>query len=263
MSKERTALITGAGKGIGRGIALELAKAGFNIAGLDLVFEPQNRESGLFEVENRVRELGREFLALHGDISAIEHHGRIIGEVLSRFKTIDVLVNNAGTGPEKRTDILETTPESFDRLMAVNARGPFFFTQAVVSAMLEQRKKTHPSGSCIIFIGSISAEVSSLSRAEYCISKAALSQTARLFAHRLAEHGIAVYEIRPGIIKTDMTAPVRQKYDRMIRGGLVPQGRWGLPEDVGRAAAALAAGCFTYATGISIEMSGGMNIRRL
>jgi 3-oxoacyl-[acyl-carrier protein] reductase len=263
MTKKPVALITGAGRGIGRGIALELANSGFDIAGVDIVFEPDNKKSGLFEVKDQVDKLGADFLPLQGDISVLDDHEKTFHEALGHFGRLDVLVNNAGVAPLTRQDILETTPESYDRLIQINARGTFFFTQRAARLMIQQVKESPGPKPAIIFITSISASVSSPSRAEYCISKAAMSMTAALFADRLAESGINVYEVRPGIIQTDMTAPVREKYDKLIAEGLVPQRRWGYPEDVGKAVVALAKGFFPFSTGLILEVSGGMNIRRL
>lgn len=263
MSQRLCALVTGAGQGIGRGIALELCREGFDIAGVDIVYEPENDKSGLFEVKARAEEIGAEFLPVRGDIADLHTHAGILERILARFRKIDLLVNNAGVAPLVRLDILETTAESFDRVLGVNTRGPFFFTQKVARQMVAQVKDKAEPRPVIIFITSISASVSSPSRAEYCISKAALSQAATLFADRLAEFGINVYEIRPGIIRTAMTAPVQEKYNRLIAEGLVPQKRWGYPEDVGKAVVALARGYFPYSTGLVLEISGGMNIRRL
>ncbi|MBN2244321.1 MAG: 3-ketoacyl-ACP reductase [Candidatus Aminicenantes bacterium] len=266
MKKRPVAIVTGAGRGIGRGIVISLAENGFDIAGNDIIWEPDNEQTGLFEVKRRVEELSVNFLPVKGDVSSLSDHDSLIIKTVESFGRIDVLVNNAGIAPLIRMDMLQATPESYDRLMAVNTRGPFFLTQKVAAHMIEQKKKENkipdisPS---IIFISSISAYVSSPSRAEYCISKAALSQAARLYADRLSEYGINVYEVRPGIIQTDMTASVKEKYDKKIAGGLIPQGRWGKPEDVGRAVAALARGDFAYSTGMIIEISGGMNISRL
>ncbi len=257
------AVVTGAGQGIGRGIVLALAREGYDIAGIDILFDPRNRKKGLFEVKEKVEKLRRRFLPIAGDIARLEDHDRVLDAAFGKFGAIDVLVNNAGVAPAKRVDILETTPESYDRLLGVNARGPFFLTQNAARRMAA-RKDARPSPPpSIIFITSISAVVSSTSRAEYCVSKAALSMTAALFADALADKGINVYEVRPGIIATDMTTGVKDKYDRLIAGGLVPQGRWGLPDDVGRAVAALVRGAFAFSTGAVVEVSGGMNIRRL
>jgi len=263
MNAKPVALTTGAGRGIGRAIVLELARRGFDIAANDIVFEPADRTRGLFEVKERAERFGARVLAAGGDIASLDDQERLLAEVLGAFGRIDVLVNNAGVAPEKRMDLLETQPESYDRVLAVNARGAFFLAQRVAREMIRQREAGEAGPLSIIFITSISAVVSSPSRPEYCVSKAALSQTAALFADRLAGHGIAVYEVRPGIIRTDMTATVKDKYDRLIAEGLVPQGRWGEPEDVATAVAALASGAFAYSTGAVIEVSGGMNIRRL
>ena len=263
MNRKPVALITGAGRGIGRAIALELANSGFDIAGLDIVFEPENKRTGLFEVKEVLGALGAGFLPLQGDVSDLAAHEKILGEAIAHFGRIDLLVNNAGVGPLVRLDLLETTPESFDRVFSINARGAFFFTQRAAKLMIAEVKKSPDPKPKIVFITSISASVSSPSRAEYCISKAALSMTATLFADRLAEFGINVYEIRPGIVETDMTVPVREKYDKLIAEGVVPQKRWGFPEDVGKAVASLAKGNFPFSTGLILEVSGGMNIRRL
>lgn len=263
MHDKKIAMVTGAGWGIGRGICLELAGNGFDIAGVDIFADPKNQESGLFEVKERIEELKRSFFPLKADISDLESHGMILQETLDRFGRIDVLVNNAGVAPEKRMDVLETTPQSYDRVLAVNTRGAFFLTQKIAGHMIKQIQKDPEQKSCIIFITSISAHVSSPSRAEYCVSKAALSMTARIFADRLAEFGINVHEVRPGIIRTAMTAAVREKYDELISEGLIPQKRWGFPGDVARAVASLARGDFSYSTGLVVEVSGGMNIRHL
>jgi len=263
MNKKPVALITGAGRGIGRGIALELANSGFEIAGLDIVFEPENKKIGLFEVKEVLGALGAGFQPFQGDISDLASHDKIMEQVVAHFGGIDLLVNNAGVAPLVRLDLLETTPESFDRVFDINARGTFFFTQRAAKQMVMQVKKSPDPKPAIIFITSISAAVSSPSRAEYCVSKAALSMTATLFADRLAEFGINVYEIRPGIVETGMTVPVREKYDKLIAEGFVPQKRWGFPEDVGKAVVALAKGHFPFSTGLVLEVSGGMNIRRL
>ncbi len=262
MDKRKIALITGASRGIGRGIALELAKNGLNIAGNATRLSSPDKKSGLLEVKKRAEELKAEFLPVQGDISDLRFHEKLIDDVMQRFGVIDVFVNNAGVGPVERKDILEATPESFDRVMSINIRGAFFLTQKVARLMIKHKQENPDYKPCIVFISSVSAVLSSPNRAEYCISKAALSQAAHIYAHRLADHGINVYEIRPGIIDTDMTKPVKKKYDRLISEGFVPQKKWGTPEDVGKAVAALARGEFAYSTGAVIEVSGGMNIRK-
>ncbi|HKP86912.1 MAG TPA: 3-ketoacyl-ACP reductase [Blastocatellia bacterium] len=262
MNKRPVAFITGASRGIGRGISIELAKNGYDVAGNSRALDSETG-GGLFEVKRRVEELGATFLAVQGDVSLLDDHERMAGEVLDKFGQIDLLVNNAGVAPERRLDILETTPASFDRVLSINLRGPFFLTQRIAGLMVARKKSNPESRPSVIFITSISAYMSSPSRAEYCLSKAGLSLTATIFADRLSEFGVNVYEIRPGIIETDMTAPVKSKYDDLISEGLIPQQRWGVAEDVGKAVVALAGGAFEYSTGLVIEVSGGMNIRRL
>jgi NAD(P)-dependent dehydrogenase (short-subunit alcohol dehydrogenase family) len=257
------AFITGASRGIGRGIAIELAKSGCDIIAGATKADPGNLEKGLYEVKARIEELGRRCLPVVGDISDIGCHDRMIREALNAFGAIDFLVNNAGVAPEKRMDIIETTPDSFDRLMSINLRGPFFFTQAVAKQMIKQVQSGAPITPAIIFITSISANTASPSRAEYCVSKAGLSITAQNYAVRLAEFGVNVYEIRPGIIATDMTGAVKEKYDRLIAEGLLLQKRWGTPEDIGKAVAGLVDGYFAYATGAVIEIGGGFGVSRL
>ena len=263
MGKRLVAFITGASRGIGRGIAIELARAGYDVAGNSRAFDAANPASGIFEVKQRVEELGAAFLPLRGDVSTIADHERMLELILERFGQIDLLVNNAGVAPEGRLDILETTQASFDRVLSINLRGPFFLTQRVAAQMIAQKQTRPGARPGIVFITSVSAYMASRSRAEYCLSKAGLSMAAAIFAERLAEFDINVYEVRPGVIKTAMTAPVEGKYDKLIDEGLIPQGRWGLPEDVGKAVVALAGGAFGYSTGLVVEVSGGLNIRRL
>lgn len=258
------AMITGASRGIGRGIALTLAAHGFDIAACATKADPANTESGLYEVKARVEELGRRCQPLAGDIGSPADHRRMLDDALEAFGRVDVLVNNAGVAPLERLDILETTTDSFDRLMHINLRGPFFLTQMVARQMVAQIQ-SDPAGFApkIIFITSISSHTASPNRAEYCVSKAGLSMTAQNFAVRLAEFGIGVYDIQPGITATDMTGPVKEKYDKLIADGLLLTQRWGTPEDVGKACAALATGLFDYSTGTVIEVGGGFGVRRL
>ncbi len=258
-----TALVTGASRGIGRGIALQLAAHGYDVVGLATQANPNNTDSGLFEVKARFEALGRRFYPVAGDIARIDDHPRIINEALAAADSIDILVNNAGVGPLNRLDILETTDTSYDRLMNINLRGPFFFTQLVAQQMIRQVQAGAGYKTIIVFVTSISANAASPNRAEYCISKAGLAMAAQTFAVRLAEFGINVYDIRPGIIATDMTAAVQQKYDSLISQGILLQPRWGLPEDVGKAVVALAEGYFDYATGAVIEIGGGFGVQRL
>lgn len=251
----KVAIVTGASRGIGLATSKALASQGYNVVGISRNIEP----GAPFE------------LAIQADMADIESHASILSQIAAKFGRIDLLVNNAGVAPLNRVDILDAGPESFDRLMNINLRGPFFFTQMVVNFMLngidggpgESRANCNDGGKSVIFITSVSAVASSPERAEYCISKAGLSMAAQVYADRLANTGISVYEIRPGVIYTDMTAGVKEKYDRKIAGGLIPQGRWGQPEDIAKAVVALASGEIPYTTGAVIEISGGMNIRHL
>jgi NAD(P)-dependent dehydrogenase (short-subunit alcohol dehydrogenase family) len=214
-------------------------------------------------VKDRVESHAVSFVPLAGDISTTEDRTRLFQEAVAAFGRLDVLVNNAGVAPLQRLDILETTEESFERLMRINLQGPFFLTQAVANQMIRQVKQGTEYAPSIIFITSISSNTASPSRAEYCVSKSGLSMTAQNFAVRLAEFGINVYDVRPGIIATDMTAAVTEKYDKLIEEGLLLQKRWGTPEDVGKAVVALAEGYFEYATGAAIEVGGGFGVMRL
>ena len=257
------AFVTGASRGIGRGIAIELARRGHDIAGCARSHDPADPARGLTEVGARVGELGGRFLPLQGDVAVLADHDRMLAAIGAAYGRIDVLVNNAGVAPEQRLDVLDTGAASYDRVLGINLRGPFFLTQKVARGMIGQVVEGGGPAPAIVFITSVSAVASSPSRAEYCIAKAGLGMAAAVFADRLAAHGIRVYEVRPGIIRTDMTAAVAAQYDELIAGGLVPQLRWGTPEDVGKAVAALVGGGFDYSTGAVIEVSGGMNLRRL
>jgi 3-oxoacyl-[acyl-carrier protein] reductase len=263
VSAERCAFVTGASRGIGREIAIELAREGFSIVGNATGYDAGDRSSGLAETQARVEELGMTFVPAPGDIADLSIHDELLGLACGRFGHVELLVNNAGVGPRQRLDFLDTTPESFDRVVAVNLRGTFFLTQCFARHMMEWVTKGMAERPKIVFITSISVDTSSPTRTEYCVAKAGVGHLAQVLAHRFAESGIDVYEVRPGLIATDMTAPVKDKYDAMIASGLVPQGRWGQPLDVARAVAALARGDFAYSTGGVFEVSGGMNIKRL
>jgi 3-oxoacyl-[acyl-carrier protein] reductase len=252
MNKVRVALITGAGRGIGRGIAVALAARGWQI-GINYRTDQASAKETLTAVELA----GANGILLPADISCLEAHARLVDAVLEAYGRIDLLVNNAGMAPRQRVDVLEMTEGSYDEVLAVNLKGPFFLAQRVAKIMLEQK-----SG-MVINIGSISAYTSSLNRGEYCIAKAGLAMVTQLFADRLAEHGIPVYEIRPGIIDTEMTGPAREKYDRLIADGLTPIRRWGQPKDVAQAVVALAEGQFPFTTGEVINVDGGFHLRRL
>lgn len=263
MRERPCALVTGASRGIGRAVALALAREGYDIAGNATGYHPDDPSRGLAKTDVLCREAGVSFLPLPGDVADLDGHEALVRAAVERFGSIDLLVNNAGVAPLQRRDFMDTTPESYDRVMGINLRGPFFLTQLVARHMVEAGTGHAPPLPAIIFITSISADTSSPDRGEYCISKAGLSMLARICAHGLASRGIMVYEVRPGVIRTDMTSGVQEKYDALIAQGLIPQDRWGEPEDVARAVAALARGDFAYSTGSVFEVSGGMNIKRL
>ena len=261
----KVALVTGAGRGIGRGIALALAEAGWSV-----VINYRGNAATASETAGMVREAGGEALVVQADIGAAADRARLVQAALEQFGRIDLLVNNAGMGPRTRMDILETTEESYDEVMNVNLKGPFFLSQLVARTMLEQLEtgpaETNGGGTHapqIINIGSISAYTSSPARGEYCISKAGVGMMTLLFADRLAESGINVCEVRPGIVETDMTSTVKEKYDKLIGDGLTPIRRWGQPEDVGKAVAALAEGLFPFSTGAVLDVDGGFHMHRL
>jgi NAD(P)-dependent dehydrogenase (short-subunit alcohol dehydrogenase family) len=256
-------LITGASRGIGRGIALEMAKAG-----CDLVINYAGNVAAAEKTAAACRAAGKDVRAeiCQADISSGEDRRKLIDFVRARFGRLDVLVNNAGVAPDVRADILEASEKSFDRLININVKGPYFLTQLAANWMIEQRRSPPPGSSTtpkIITISSISAYTASVNRGDYCIAKAALSMITPLFAARLAEHGINVYEIRPGIIATDMTGPVKEKYDRLIAEGLTPIKRWGQPEDVGKAVVAIVRDLLPFSTGEVINVDGGFHLRRL
>ncbi len=252
------ALVTGSSRGIGRGIAFCLAQAGYDI----LINYTRNRKAAQ-EAADGVRQRGRRAEICRADIASSQEGTRLVNVALDTFGRLDLLVNNAGIAPRVRTDLLEATPDSYDEVLATNLKGPYFLTQYAANRMIELQKKGIVETPRIVVISSISAFTSSPSRGEYCISKAGLNMMTRLFADRLAEYGIPVIEIQPGIVRTDMTGPVREKYDRLIADGLVPYRRWGQPEDIGRAVAAIALGYFDFTTGAAIPVDGGFHMRRL
>lgn len=255
----RVAVVTGGGRGIGRGIVVALARAGFTL-GVNFRADAAAAADACREAEA----LGApRALPLCADVSQLDEGRRLVDDVLATFGRIDVWVNNSGVAPEVRADLLEMTPASWDRVLGINLRGPFFLTQAVAAALIRQAGAGEVTDAQIVFVTSVSAEFASTSRGEYCVSKAGLSMVARLFAARLAEHGIRVFEVRPGIIATEMTESVRAAYDRRIADGLSPIRRWGEPADVGRAVAALASGALPFSTGEVIHVDGGLHVPRL
>ena len=253
----KVALVTGGTRGIGLGCAEALALEGFRLAVCGRRSESEARDS-----LERLRSSSAEVLYIQADIALDDAADRIVDSVSSRYGRLDVLVNNAGIASPERKDILEATRESFDLVVRTNLRGPYFLTQSAARFMLEFMKKQSDFCGSIIFITSVSAAVPSINRGEYCISKAGLSMASLLWAVRLADEGIPVYEVRPGIIKTDMTAGVAEKYEGLIQAGLTLQKRWGTPEDVGKAVAAIARGDFPYSTGQVISVDGGLAVRR-
>lgn len=250
-------LITGGSRGIGLGIAQHLARAGF-----DLAINGIRPETAVTDVLNALRELGADVLYCPGSIAEADPRATILAQVKAHFGRLNVLVNNAGIAPTVRADILDATEASFDQVLNTNLKGPYFLTQAVANWMLEQ-KTDNPDCQCsVITISSVSATEASVNRGDYCVSKAGLSMLTQLFAVRLGAAGIPVYEVRPGIIKTDMTAGVAAKYDTLIASGLTVQPRWGLPDDVGRAVAAIATHSFPYSTGQVFLVDGGLTLGR-
>ena len=254
----RVAAVTGGGRGIGLGISYSLAREGF-----DLAICGVRDESAVRETLDDLRRAGAEVLYVRADIGQAGDRESFLDATRQRFGRLHVLVNNAGIAPRVRADILDAGEESFDEIIRINLRGPYFLTQRAARWMIEQAKTDPGYAGCIANVTSISATVASTNRGDYCLAKAALGMATQLWAVRLAEFGIPVYEIRPGIIKTDMTAPVQAKYDALIAQGLLPQARWGLPEDVGKAVAMLARGDLPYSTGQVLRVDGGLTLQRL
>jgi len=252
------ALVTGGARGIGFGVAKALARSGY-----DIVITGRRAGADVAPALKQLRECGVEAEYVAADVSIGTDRQRLLETIEKRFQRLNVLVNNAGIAPRVRADVLEATEEIFDEVLSVNLKGPYFLTQQAAKWMVRQRQADPFFRGCIINIGSISATVASLPRGEYCISKAGIAMATRLWAVRLAEFGIDVYEIRPGIIATDMTAAVKGKYDALIEGGLLLEKRWGTPDDVGKAAAMLARGDLPYASGSVLVLDGGLTLPRL
>ena len=253
-----TALITGGTRGIGFGIARALATEGWNLA-----LCGRRPDAEVAAIVEDLRRIGTGVFYHRADIANDGDRARLVGHMRERWGVVNALVNNAGRAPQVRADLLEASTESFDDVLSANLRGPYFLTQAIARDQVERRRADPSFTASIVFITSVSAVFASTNRGEYCVSKAGLSMAARLFAARLAGDGIPVYEVRPGIVDTDMTAPVRDAYDARIADGLVPERRWGRPEDVGRIVAALLRGDLPYATGSVIATDGGLSIPRL
>lgn len=253
----KTAIITGGSRGIGYGIAKQLGAEGYQIAIMDV-----NDAKDYQENLDALTTAGVEWFYKQGSIANTQDRESFVAAVVERYGDIDVLVNNAGVAPKVRNDILEMTEESFDYVIGINTRGTFFLTQLVANQMLKQKVKGRRRG-VIVNISSSSVAVSSVSRGEYCISKAGVAMITMLFADRLAAHDIQVYEIRPGVIETDMTRVVHQKYSDLIEKGVFPIARWGQPEDIAGAVSAFVSEKFIYSTGNYIDLDGGFHIRKL
>jgi len=258
MTHRRVALVTGGARGIGLAIASHLAREGFDLA----VCGTRSREAAAESIA-ALEGHGANVLYLACDVADKASRVGLLEAIRKRYRRLHVLVNNAGIAPTDRRDLLEATEESFERVLRVNLQGPYFLTQAVGRWLIEQRRADRAFRGCVVNISSISATTASINRGEYCVAKAGLSMATQLWAARLGEWDIPVYEVRPGIVHTDMTAAVKTKYDRLIGEGLLVQARWGEPEDVGRAVAMLARGDLPYSTGQVLAVDGGMAIPRL
>ncbi len=254
----KTALVTGGSRGIGLGIAEELALAGYNLA-----INGIREEEDIRETLDELRTHGTAVIYTRGDISIGDNRLSIFNQVIQSFGHLNLLVNNAGVAPAQRMDILEATEQSYDRVLDINLKGPYFFTQLIAKHMVEQKMKDPGFHATIINVSSISATMASTNRGEYCISKAGVAMSTKLWAVRLGAYEIPVYEIQPGVIDTDMTSGVKDKYDRLIADGLCVQKRWGLPADVGKVAASMATGSMPYSTGQVVLVDGGLTIPRL
>ena len=254
----RTAVITGGTRGIGLGIARALAREGWNLALCG------TRPAGdVAATLDDLRASGAGVTYEAADIGSRADRQRLVQALRATYGAVNALVNNAGRAPRVRADILEAGEDSFEELIRTNLQGPYFLTQAIAGDQAARRQSDASFAATIVFVTSVSAEMASVNRGDYCISKAGLSMAARLFAVRLATQGIPVYEVRPGIIETDMTAGVKAAYDQRIADGLVPERRWGTPDDVGRIVAALLRGDAPYATGSIINVDGGLAVPRL
>ena len=254
---KQTAIVTGGSRGIGFAIAKQLGQDGFNIVIMDM-----NDQSAYQDNLDQLTAQGTEYLYLKGNICDAGDRQRLIDETVAKFSGIHVLVNNAGVSPKVRADLLEMSEESFDRVVGINTKGNMFMTQAVAKQMLKQDYIGRKRGT-IVNISSCSAVVSSISRGEYCVSKAGVSMLTTMYADRLAPEGILVHEVRPGVIATDMTATVKEKYDKMFADGLFPIARWGTPEDIAGVVSAFCSDKFTYTTGNYVDVDGGFHIQRL
>jgi NAD(P)-dependent dehydrogenase (short-subunit alcohol dehydrogenase family) len=254
----RVALVTGGTRGIGFGIARALAANGWN-----LVLSGVRPEGEISDARGVLEALGANVDYVASDISRAEDRAALVASIRSRHGALHALINNAGRAPRVRADLLEAGEDSFEELIRTNLQGPYFLTQSLAIDMVARREADRSFQASIVFVTSVSAVMASINRGDYCVSKAGLAMTVKLFSARLASHGIPVYEVRPGIIATDMTSKVREVYDRRIADGLVPEGRWGTPDDVGNVVAALVRGDMPYSTGTVINVDGGVSVERL
>ena len=255
---KQVALVTGGSRGIGYGIVKHLAMQGFDIA-----INGVRPEELVKDVIESIRALGVRAIYCKGNIGLTADRKKILQSIKDHYNKLNILVNNAGISPKERRDILNTTEESFVEVISTNLKGNYFLTQHAANWMIEQKQADSNFTGCIINVSSISATVASVNRGEYCISKAGISMATQLFAVRLGEFDIPVYEVRPGIINTDMTAGVKEKYDTLLEQGLCIQKRWGQPDDVGKVVGTLALGTFSYSTGQVFMVDGGLTIQRL
>lgn len=255
---KKTAIVTGGSRGIGFAIAKQLGEDGYQI-----VVMAKSPEDACRENMEILESLGIPYIYVQGDVSLAEDRENCMKTALKKYGGVHVLVNNAGVAPKVRTDLLDLSEESFDYVLSINLKGPLLFTQTVAKAMMQNSPDGYGLKGIIVNIGSISAELSSVNRGEYCISKAGMGMMTTLFADRLARESIRVYEIRPGITKTDMTAAVQSKYDALITGGICPIARWGLPEDIANAVSLFCSGRLSYSTGEVLHVDGGLHIKKL
>ncbi len=259
MNDKPVAVITGASRGIGRSVAIALAAEGYDIAAIARSVDSEGMENLGPDVENR----GAQFFPIGLDISCTSCQKEVVSNILDRYGRIDILINNAGVSPPHWEDVLNMTEESYNRVMNINLKGPVFFAQKIAREMVWLKQQISDYKPVIIFMTSVSAVRSSTNRAEYCMSKSGLSMASTIFADRLSHEGILVFEVRPGVIQTDMTTKIKDEYDKLISEGFVPQKRWGLPEDIGKAVASISRGDWNFSTGMIFEINGGLNIHRL
>ncbi|MFZ5831544.1 MAG: 3-ketoacyl-ACP reductase [Planctomycetota bacterium] len=258
MTDKRVAIVTGGSRGIGRAICAELGRLGFAV-----VVNYATRPDAADETVASIEAAGGEAIAVKASVAVAEDRAALMEQTLSKFGRLDLLVNNAGITSQGRKDILEATTESWDVVFNTNLKGPFFLSQAAANEMVAAIEGGRIPDGKIIIITSISAYAVSVNRADYCMTKAALSMMTQLFAQRLGPHGVNVYEICPGVIESDMTAPVKEKYDKLIAEGIWPIRRWGKPDDVARAVAAVATDLFPFTTGSRFDVDGGFHVRAL